>query len=408
LEKENRKVTRKKISGCRICKSDNFIEVIKLENMPFTDEFIKKENFGKEYVQNIEIAVCRNCGSTQNLYDTDMKEYYSEYTYSVQSSGFAINFMRILAERINKDYFKGKKDLKIIEIGSGTGEQLLEFKKLGYDILGVEPSEQLSEYANDTGVKTITAFFDENIFDKINEDFKKVDAVITSYTFDHIPYPTEALQVIRKILKDDGALIIEVHDLALIEKRNEFCLFEHEHYTYLNEETITSLLNANGFEVLTFDILNSSEKRANSLLVVAKKNEEEKDFDINVDNEIEKLKDLNLNIQASIKKIDEWIFSNKNLNIVAYGAGGRGVMTIAALKNSGLIKYMVDKNPKSKDIFAPKTHIPVYDIEMLNFKRADKIIVFSFGYYNEIVKELGEKFGYSSEQFVSLLELLKT
>ena len=404
----NSKVTRTKISECRICKANDFAEVIKLEKMPFTDEFVKKEDRGSEYIQDIEIAVCKKCGSTQNLFNTDMSDYYNDYTYSVQSSGFAVNFMKTLATRIKENYFEHKDKLKVIEIGSGTGEQLLEFKKIGCDVLGIEPSEQLSEYANSIDVKTITAFFDENIMKLIEEDFRKADVVITSYTFDHIPYPVEVLKVINEILNDDGVLVIEVHDLELIRKRNEFCLFEHEHYTYLNEETMTALLNENQFEVERFDILNSKEKRANSLLVVAKKSKKKLTGKTDVAEQIKKLTDLNSNIQNSIEQIDNWLLENKDLAIVAYGAGGRGIMTIAALKNQNLIKYIVDKNPKSENIFAPKSHISVYGIDELGKNRADKILVFSFGYYDEIVEELGDKFGYKPEQFVSLLELLKT
>lgn len=404
----NTKLSRVKINECRICKGNDFIDVINLNQMPFTDEFVKKENIGKEYLEDINIAVCRTCGSTQNLFNTDMSGYYNEYTYSVQSSGFAINFMKTLANRIKGNYFKGKENLKIIEIGSGTGEQLLEFKKIGCDVLGVEPSEQLANYANSIGVKTINAFFDENISGLIEEDFKKADVVITSYTFDHIPYPVEVLKVIWNILKDDGLLVIEVHDLELIEKRNEYCLFEHEHYTYLNKETMTSLLNSNKFKTETFDLLTEKEKRANSLLVVAKKSNEKISSVLNVKNQIESLRNLNIQINKSIERIEEWLGKNRNSVIVAYGAAGRGIMTISALKNSGLIKYIVDKNPKSKNIFAPKSHLPVYGIEELENNRADKILIFSFGYFDEIVKELGEKYRYLPSQFVSLLELIKS
>lgn len=404
----NSKVTRTKISQCRICKANDFAEVIKLEKMPFTDEFVKKEDTGSEYIQDIEIAVCKKCGSTQNIYDTDMSDYYNDYTYSVQSSGFAVNFMKTLAGRIRENYFKQRENLKVMEIGSGTGEQLLEFKNTGCEVLGVEPSEELSEYANSIGVKTITAFFDENIMKLIGEDFKKADVVITSYTFDHIPYPVEVLKVIHEILNDDGVLVIEVHDLELIRRRNEFCLFEHEHYTYLNDETMTALLNENGFEVETFDILNSKEKRANSLLVVAKKSKTKLSGKTDVAAQIKKLTDLNSNIQNSIKQIDNWLLENKDSFIAAYGAGGRGIMTIAALNNQDRIRYIADKNPKSENIFAPKSHIPVFGIDELGKNRVDKILVFSFGYYDEIVKELGEKFGYRPEQFFSLLELLKS
>ena len=73
---------------------------------------------------------------------------------------------------------------------------------------------------------------------------------------------------------------------------------------------------------------------------------------------------------------------DNTIRIALIGAGGRGVMTIAALNDYSNIRYIVDKNPKSDDIFAPKSHLPVYDIDMLGKDRASKILVFSFGYYN--------------------------
>ena len=82
-------------------------------------------------------------------------------------------------------------------------------------------------------------------------------------------------------------------------------------------------------------------------------------------------------------------------------------MTIAAISNHHFIKYIVDKNPKASNIFSPKTHLPVSNIEKLNVDRADKILVFSFGYYHEIIKEVCDKYGYSPEQFTSILELIQ-
>lgn len=399
-------VKREAISQCRICKDSNLKKIITLPKMPFTDQFLKHEELESEFLADIEIAVCRTCGSTQNINNTDMGDYYFDYTYTVQSSNFAVNFMRTLATRIKKNYLNNIKNPKIIDIGSGSGEQLLEFKNLGFDVLGIDPSEKLSKYANSIGVKTLTAFFDENTKKMVDKNFEIVDAIVTSYTFDHIPQINEVLKNIYRTLKMNGLLIIEVHDLELIRKRNEFCLFEHEHYTYLNKTTITQLLNQNQFEVLTFDLLSKEEKRGNSLLVVAQKVSNLKLEKINVKTEISKLVNLDNEIKSSIKRIDNWLWENRHLKIAAYGAGGRGVMTIAALKNSNIFRYIVDKNPKSSNIYTPKSHLPVYNIEELEKNPVDKILIFSFGYYEEIINELSSRFSYKPDQCINILTLL--
>ena len=48
-------------------------------------------------------------------------------------------------------------------------------------------------------------------------------------------------------------------------------------------------------------------------------------------------------------------------------------MTIAALLNVSGIQFIVDKNPKAPNIFAPKSHLPVYGIDALDKLNRTKI-----------------------------------
>jgi SAM-dependent methyltransferase len=393
------------INRCRICNHESLVDILTLFQMPFTDEFLSVDMINSEYKSDIKIGFCKNCGISQNLTNTNMDIYYNEYTYSVQSSNFAMEFMKKLSRKIKDNYFNNQKTYKVLEIGSGSGEQLLEFKNLGFEVIGFEPSQKLSEFANNNLILTLNEFFDENSLMKLPSNFEKVDLVISSYTFDHIPNPVDILKNVRQILNDNGKLVLEIHDLDLIVKRNEYCLFEHEHYIYLNERTLTYLLNILGFNVLTFNLLYEKEKRGNSLLVVAEKVDNIQINNLNIDTEYENLNKLSDNVFTSISKLEQFLETNKDKKIVAYGAGGRGIMTLSALKNSSLIKFIVDKNPKGDDIFSPKTHIPVYNISKLNEYKPDIIIIFSFGYFNEIVNELEIEYKIDPSKVISLLSI---
>jgi len=396
------KILQKQISYCRVCENTDLKTILLLSDMPFTDQFMNEHETGKEFLGNIEIGICTSCGSVQNMNDTDMEDYYNDYTYTVQSSSFAMNFMKTLAERIKENYFPNRDKITVLEIGSGSGEQLMEFKKLGAEVLGIEPSVKLSDYANSIGIKTITGFFDEyTLIEK-----RSFDVVVSSYTFDHIPHPRAALSNIYKILKDDGLVVTEVHDLELIKERREFCLFEHEHYIYLNQQTFTDILAETGFELLSFELLNTSEKRANSMISVAQKRTGKVNKPtFSIQKELSSIVQLSDNIYSSIKNLDYWLEQNQDKKIVAYGAGGRGVMTLAAAKNADKICFMVDKNPKARDIWTPKSHIPVFGIEQLGKEKVDIVIVFSFGYFDEIVWECTQ-YGLQREQFISILDIL--
>lgn len=388
---------------CRICEANELYEVVTLNDMPFTDEFVTETSIGKEYLAPIEIGICTQCGTVQNLNDTNMDNYYYDYEYSVGASTFATSFMDVLAKRIKEEFFKNDSTPTVFEIGSGSGEQLMMFKKYGFSVLGVEPSEYLANYANLNNIDTVQDFFHSKMLDKIRKKFDSVDCIVSSYTFDHIPFIGETFEAISSILAPSGKLIVEIHDLDLIIDRKEFCLFEHEHYIYLNKITAEYVFNKNGFEIETFNLLNAKEKRGNSLLIVAQKKSNQKKISIDIDNELVKVQNLNKNTRSTIDKIDGWLEDNKNKKIVAYGAGGRGVMTLASLKNYEYFKYIVDKNPKGENIYSSKTHLPIYKPESIKEDKVDIVFIFSYGYFQEIVEELTQ-YGYTKKQFVSLLD----
>ena len=401
-------ISQQRISACRVCGHGGFVPVILLPGMPFTDQFVPKERIGTEFLADIEIVACKACASVQNIHDTDMSDYYRAYTYSVQSSGFARGFMKALALAVKQRFLSHIAHPVVLEIGSGTGEQLQDFRRLGCRVVGVEPSRKLAEHANAQGIKTIEGFFDGSVCGRAALGEESFDAIVTSYTFDHLPNPGAVLRGMHAMLSTSGVLVIEVHDLDLICRRDEYCLFEHEHYTYLNEGTMTSLLRRYGFAVETFTLLDESVKRGNSLLVVARKCSVAagENAAVNVSEELAALGSLGRSVAEGIARLDEWLTLHQGKRIVAYGAGGRGVMTIAALENHAILSAMVDKNPKGAGLCSPKSHLEVFGIDELGRQRADLVLVFSYGYFPEIVAEVQERFGYQAGECVSMLDVL--
>ena len=92
--------------------------------------------------------------------------------------------------------------------------------------------------------------------------------------------------------------------------------------------------------------------------------------------------------------------------IAGYGAGGRGVMTLASMKNANNFKFLIEKNPKSKNIYAPGSGVPIVNLGHLKENSVDEILVFSYGYMNEIKKDL-KNYGYESNQIKSFIDIMK-
>lgn len=388
---------------CRICNSTSLNKLLSLENMPLTDNFIDQNKpFKKEFIEDIDIYLCKDCFFVQNPHNFNYQVYYDTYEYSSGHSEFTKIFMSNYAISAH-DYFievNNRKPTSVIEIGSGDGSQLKFFKELGLNnIIGIEPSKILSDYANLNGIKTVNKLFNKENFDNsLNESF---DIFISSYTFDHVSNPLEFLKLSHKVLNENGIFAVEIHNLDDIYKRNEFCLFEHEHTIYLNQYDIHRLLSLNNFDVISINPINQKKVRANSLIAIArKKNNQNKNLKID---KKEKLIDLQKNIDQFIVKIDSWLERKvaEKYKIIAFGAGGRGVMTIAALKNYHYFKGILDSNYSSNKYLAPKTHLPIFGPETWKNFSDHLCLVFSYGYFNEIKKQL-INCGFKSKNIISL------
>jgi ubiquinone/menaquinone biosynthesis C-methylase UbiE len=399
---------------CRACDSTALSAFLRLPRMPFTDEFVEKERMGSEFLADLDVYVCRDCWTAQTQHDIDVAQYYRDYQYSVGNSTLASRFMRELACGLKEAYYPGIAGRKVLEIGSGDGIQLAAFRETGCEVLGFEPSSKLCEAARAQGIETIQGLFSSESAKRLPAAFRQPDVIMLSYTFDHLPDPKAFLKACRSILNPEkGLLVVEVHDFEAIVARREYCLFEHEHSVYLTQETARQLCEAEGFEVVDFDLVDRRFRRANSLIFVATPaGSVYADGGVQVGTashfkDISFYENVSSEIDEGIRRLDAFVLESvaDGKKIAGYGAGGRGVMTLAAMTTAPRIAYLVDKNPKGQGLFVPKSHIPLVDLQRLASEPVDKLLVFSFGYIDEIRHELSQ-FGYSDDQAVSLLDIL--
>jgi len=111
----------------------------------------------------------------------------------------------------------------ILDIGTGTGSNLLSFSKLG-ETHGVDIASQAIEFCRKRGIKNVTQCSAE----KMTYANKTFDVIACLDLLEHIPEPVEALLEMRRVLKDNGRIIIMVpahkilwsqHDEALCHLR---------------------------------------------------------------------------------------------------------------------------------------------------------------------------------------------
>lgn len=404
------------LNHCRACRGRHLQRFLHLPQMPLTDDFIPIERFGHEFRHDIDVFVCEDCHTAQTQHDVEMGDYYAHYQYAVGTSPTATRFMNLLGAKLLAKYYHNRQGLRVLEVGSGDGGQLVVFKNLGCDVLGYEPSSALAGIAISKGIHTIQGLFTAESPQRLPATFKPVDVVMLSYTFDHLPKPREFLATARSILNPDhGLLVVEVHDLEKIFARQEYCLFEHEHTIYLTTATASALAAQEGMVVIDFDLVPEANRRANSLIFVATPQGSRlargfppmcPALPPSFDGLAFYREQADL-IQGGIANLDRFVneITSSGKTLAGYGAGGRGVLTLAAMQTAGRLRYLADKMPKGRGVVAPKSGLPVVGLEALRESPVDEILVFSFGYLEEIQAEL-KPFGYEPRQFHSLLDVL--
>ncbi len=401
------------IQACRNCRSTHLQPYLTLPPMPLTDAFRKVDEKGGDFLYPIKIFLCEDCGLSQILHNVSVGKYYEDYRYTSAGSKFFQAFMRSLAAEVWRRWDLSPGD-SVIEIGSGDGAQLQCFQELGARVLGFEPSAVLTEVSRQAGVPALKQLYTPGSEKDVPADMMPARVVLLTYTFDHLPDPTAFARTVLPVLdRDRGLLVIEVHDLQKILDRREFCLFEHEHSVYPTSATLQAMLDRSGFTLIEVGLLPEAERRANSLLVVATPKGSQfsvqalPPLDKGPYSTLDSCRHFGQEIETSIAKLRAYVADRrgKGLRVAGYGAGGRGVMTLAAMAQPGEIAYVCDQNPSFHGYLTPGAHVPVVAPAKLIEDSVDEIVVFSFGYFQEIWDSLAE-FRSIGGRVISLLDLL--
>jgi 2-polyprenyl-3-methyl-5-hydroxy-6-metoxy-1,4-benzoquinol methylase len=254
----------KKLSECPVCKS---------EKINFYFNQIDK-NIG---IQGIfSSSKCSNCKAIflnpQPTYKESGKFYPNEEYYSFNkiikkedsiktriklglykiyfSNGKNI-FEKILFSPI-KFFSRGtilNKEIRLLDIGCGSGQFLYEMKSLGLEVYGIEPGKFDKEEN-----KKYNLNIKQGNIESVKYKKEYFDMITLNHVLEHINNPNETLSCIKRILKEEGVLIIGVpntNSLAFkIFKKNWYQLDIPRHLINYSESNLKLLLEEDGFKTI--------------------------------------------------------------------------------------------------------------------------------------------------------------
>jgi len=379
--------------NCRVCDSQNLDLVIDLGLQPWCNNFLKKEEVGSEPYYPLRVLFCNECCTTQLDYTVTKEIMFGDHTYlSGVTKSLSAHFEKI-AVQTDKMFCSDLTDKTVLDIGSNDGTQLQHFKKLGYNVIGVESSKTTAKMANDAGIFTINEYFNNELIQKYNLN-NKVDLINAAGVFFHLEELHSVTKGIKSALKEGGIFIVQFLYMKNIVENNAFDQIYHEHLLYYTLKTIETLLNRHDLSM--FDAYVDEIHGGSVVGYISHKHKimpSERLIKLREEEDICKMNEketyLVFNERIKQMKIDNIAFlqnaKNNNKKIFGMGAPVKGNTMLNYFGiGTDYIDYLVEKNQLRKGLYSPGMHIPIVMEDEIK-EVPDIYYVFAWNFKKEIL-----------------------
>jgi len=286
-----------------------------------------------------------------------------------------------------------------VEIASNDGVLLRNMLGKGVRVLGVEPATNIAKVANEAGVETLNDFFSLQTATKIRDERGPAKAIIANNVFAHIPDLNGCVEGMRRLLADDGVVLIEFPHLAPLYEGLEFDTIYHEHLSYFSLKPLVHLFSMHGMEI--FDARKFPVHGGTLRIYVQKKGGPRKIEKGRIGNvldeeerlglyspeaydrfakKVEGLKESLVGLLLQLKK------DGKKIAIYSAPAKGNTLLNYCNI-GTAIAEYAVDKSPAKQSLLTPGMHIPVYGLGKLQSDRPDCLLILAWNFKDEIMAQ---------------------
>jgi len=379
---------------CLICRAP--IEpFMSFGKMPIANGFLTREQFGDEYFFELKVAFCPNCMMVQLIEQPDPEKMFHEnYAFfSSTSRRMAIHFKEF-AEHVRRDYLTSA-DPFVVEIGCNDGIMLQHFAGWNMRHLGVEPSANVAQAANERGVKTLCKFFDEDTAKDIVNEYGQADAFLAANVMCHISKLNSVIAGIKALLKPDGIVMFEDPYLGDVIEKTSYDQIYDEHVFLFSLSSIKYAFEQHGLELV--DIEPQSTHGGSMRYVIA--HQGARKVSGNVHRQLAKERSLQLdkplvydtfrkNCERSRDALRGLLteVKKKGKRVVGYAATSKST-TVLNYCGIGcdLIEFISDTTPIKQGKFSPGMHIPVRPYEEFLANYPDYAVLFAWNHAEEIM-----------------------
>ena len=378
--------------------NNSTVKVLDLGMHAFADSFLSpKDLVSSEPIYPLSVVLDPISGLLHNEYLTPAVERYNkvDYSYTSSSSNFFRNHWASFVPLINS--LGGKVGDSVVEVGSNDGYLCSLLMNSGYNVNGVDISENMVKQAITNGIPTHNKLFGSKSSLELIDSIGNSDYIIANNVFNHANDPLDFLHGIKQLLKEKGLFIIEVPYWKTQIENNRFDMVYHEHVTYFTVSSVKKIVEESGMFIKDIQLVNShggslriigsKSKSENSIIEKMIKDEDESGI-FTAEYYLAARKRINYIRAKTMNKIYE-IGDNQKIYGIGAAAKANTLLTYFGL-NSTLISAVTDSSPFKIGKYTPLTRIPIVPDQHLANDPECWAIILSWNLGNDLRKSLNK------------------
>ncbi len=379
--------------NCRLCLSKNIKIGLKLKKIPIGEKYFLSQKKAKTQKKiPLTISWCPNCKNVQINEVINLKDLWNNYTYLSSQTKAIVDHFNDVAKRILRRFNLNKNDL-VFDIGSNDGTFLKCFKKEKLKVLGIDGAKNVAKIANQSGIPTISKFFDFNLSKKIKKKYGKAKIITCFNSFAHTSNLNSIIKGIKNLLHKDGIFVFECQYLIDIYKNKVIGTFFHEH---LYHHSLTSLNNLfNSFDLNFFHVEKVNIQKGSIIGYVSiKKLNKSKVFQNLIKNEktkkylsLKKLNSLKKYISTQKSKIEQITKNTSSKHMGFYGSARSAPVFIENYGINNKVNYLFDDHELKIGKFSPLINQRVLPTKMIYSTNVKIIIILAYLHSKKIIRK---------------------
>jgi SAM-dependent methyltransferase len=138
---------------------------------------------------------------------------------------------------------------RLLDVGAGRGDLAVVLRARGWDVTGLEPSQQACEEGRRRGARMVRGALGDAAAAELGEAY---DVVVFRHALEHVVEPREDLGRARELLRPEGVLVIALPNFGSWQSRRFGSAWFHldlpRHRVHLTARGLEELLHDTGFE----------------------------------------------------------------------------------------------------------------------------------------------------------------